>query len=150
MSTKTTTNSTVVTAEVDSESTLWVDRVVDMPGMGPGASKAGWWVKYLAELASIGRYDDMLKYLGIARRTGAIDIIIKAKEELNKKFVKEKIVRRQTSEIVIQKTTTTPQFRPGARKCASVKNISRCNGASIEMKEEPYFYVDIKKERRAS
>jgi hypothetical protein len=98
----------------------WAEQVVDMPGMGPGANRAGWWVSYLNELMMVGKYEEVLTYLARARHTGAITAIIKAKEEMNQQYVAKKRER---------KASTT-------MKKVEVKKTTN--------KAEPYFYVQGK------
>ncbi len=102
---------------------LWAEQVVDMPGMGPGANKAGWWVAYLNELMMLGKYEEVLKFLGRARQTGAITAIIKAKEEMNQQYVTAK--------------------KTGVAKGPVVKKAEVIRKTKSN-KTEPYFYTQGK------
>jgi hypothetical protein len=106
------------TAAAAATSGLWSEQVVDMPGMGPGANKAGWWVAYLNELMMLGKYEDVLKWLSKARQTGAIFAIIKAKEEMTREYVVKK--------------APTKVVKPSAIKKAKVRKV-------VVEKAEPYF-----------
>jgi hypothetical protein len=103
----------------------WYNMVVDMPGMGPGAEKAGWWVLYLQELLQAGRYEDVFNYLAQARRTGALTIIHEATIEYNRALLegkrKQKEHKRRNSKtfpavVTIQGNTVLVEAMAGKAK----------------------------------
>lgn len=112
---------------------LWSNQIVDMPGMGPGggAEKAGWWVAYFQELMLLGRYDEIFKWLSVARHTGAITTITKAKEELIKLYVQGK----KESNSPANTKVRTGEYQLLPKKCLP----------KIEEKIEPYFYSEEKR-----
>jgi len=104
---------------------LWANQTVDMPGMGPGANKAGWWVAYLNELMMLGKYDEVLAHLNKARATGAIFAIIKAKEEMTQQYIQKKL------------NTSNKKGSVGPRVKKAKTSKQRCT----EPKTDPYFYT---------
>ena len=120
----------------------WFYHSVDMPGMGPGADIAGWWVNYIHELMQLGKYKEALHYLTIASRTGALEIIIEAQREQMKESVQERRKQKEAKQRIsgtytLDGTSTSykkSSIRPG------VKKILR--EGPTEWKSEPYFHRD--------
>jgi len=101
----------------------WCNVAVDMPNMGPGADRAGWWVEYLEELTFLGKYEAILQYLAYAKRSRALEIINKAHEQVKRARVED-----NRSKSGVQKAVTRATL-PGPKK------------TSLPTKSEPYFYT---------
>lgn len=111
------------------ESNTWSEVRVDMPGVGSGAQKAGWWVVYLQDLAALGKVADLAHYLRMAEKSGAIHVINKAAEERLKNTIARRRYKSGFQQAVREVPTLPQNLGPGVKKVSP-----------SDEKSEPYYY----------